>query len=240
MDDRVIQIDRDTWRREDHGAATDDILTRYGFCKSFRTARSLGGNSRLARRRRLGERSAMRLFVALQPSPAFREALAGLQERLRAAGVEGRYLAPANLHLTLAFIGEWPGDVTACLPAVEAPFPITLSRIGVFPRAKVLWAGVQPSAALDGLAARVRQRLRAAGIPFDPQEFNPHITLIRKPLLPDEALLSDIRPQPAVMTVDEVCLYRSERRESGMAYTVIGRKKGTAYESGGLPAVPGK
>ena len=165
----------------------------------------------------------MRIFVALQPSAAFRTALSELQERLRAAGVEGRYLDPPNLHLTLAFIGEWAEDATACLPSVADPFPITLSHIGLFRRAKVLWAGVEPSEALNALAARVRWRLRDAGIPFDPQDFNPHITLIRKPVLPDEGLLQKIKPPPISMTVGAVCLYRSERRENGMAYTVIGK-----------------
>ena len=167
----------------------------------------------------------MRLFVALEPSAGFREALAELQDRLRGACVEGRYLAPENLHLTLAFIGEWPDDVTPVLPFPETPFPLALSHIGIFERAKVLWAGTEDSKELSELAARVRQALQSAGIPFDPQAFNPHITLIRKPVLPHTELLSAIKPLPAVMTVREVCLYRSERGPEGMVYTVIGRRK---------------
>ena len=169
----------------------------------------------------------MRLFVALQPSPGLQKALAELQQRLRAAGVTGRYLDPANLHLTLAFIGEWPADVTALLPPVQAPFSIALSHVGIFPRAKVLWAGVRPSEALSGLAAQVRQHLQAAKIPYDPQDFNPHITLIRKPLLPRDDLLPEIQVPPAAMRVRDVCLYRSEHRENGMAYTVIGKTERT-------------
>lgn len=165
----------------------------------------------------------MRLFAALQPSAAMLEALTDLQERLRAAGVEGRYLDAGNLHLTLAFIGEWPLDVTAVLPIVEKPFPVVLSHIGVFPKARVLWAGVAQSAPLYALAAQVRRNLQSAGIPFDPQDFNPHITLIRKPVLPDEGLLQSVTLRLAAMTVRNVCLYRSERKEDGMAYTVIGR-----------------
>jgi len=166
----------------------------------------------------------VRLFVALRPTEEFKEALSALQGQLRRAGVEGKYLDKASLHLTLAFIGEWPENVTACLPPVMAPFSIMLSHIGVFQRAKVLWAGVEDSEGLNRLARAVRQRLRDNGIPFDPQAFNPHITLIRKPVLPDEAVLSSIKPPPVSMQVGEVCLYLSERRESGMAYTVIGRK----------------
>ena len=170
----------------------------------------------------------MRIFVALQPTPAFRDALATVQERLKAAGVTGRYLTPANLHLTLAFIGMWPEDVTELLPAVE-PFPLTLSHLGVFPKAKVLWAGVEPSEALDRAARRVRQALSAAGIPFDRQDFNPHVTLVRKPIVPEQVMLSAIEIPQAAMMVQDICLYRSDHRENGMEYTVIGHgKKGGA------------
>lgn len=178
----------------------------------------------------------MRLFVALEPAPGFRDALSRVQDRLRRAGVTGRYLDPANLHLTLAFIGEQPDPerVTALLPAVRRPFPITLGRLGVFPEAKVLWAGLRPSADLEELAGHVRQLLTDAGIPFDPRPFNPHITLIRKPVIPEGVRLTEIGMPRAAMTVSDVCLYLSERRDSGMAYTVIGRSRGDG------PASPGK
>ena len=164
----------------------------------------------------------MRLFVGLRPAETFRAALKGAQDRLRAAGVEGRYLDPANLHLTLAFIGEWPEDVTPVLPAVTEPFEIELAGPGIFPEAKVLWAGVKPSTALDRLAGEARDRLAANRIPFDPKPFNPHITLVRKPLLPAGLVLPETVFPAAAMTVKEVCLYRSERGENGMKYTVIG------------------
>ena len=165
----------------------------------------------------------MRLFVALEPSPDFREALAAVQSRLQAIGVTGRYLDPSNLHLTLAFIGMWSEDISMYLPSVQSSFPITLSHLGVFPEAKILWAGVAPSEALNGLAENVRRRLSDAGVPFDRKEFNPHITLARKPVIPEGVHLSGIEVPPASMTVRDVCLYRSDHTERGMAYTVIGR-----------------
>lgn len=165
----------------------------------------------------------MRLFVGVEPTPDFRAALAEVQTRLLAAGAEGRYLPPSNLHMTLAFIGEWPEDVTDVLPAVPKPFSVTLSGLGVFTGAKVLWAGVRPSPELNGLAAEVRKRLDAAEIPYDRQSFNPHITLIRKPVLPGGEILTAVQAPPVSMTVREVCLYRSVREADGMKYTVIGR-----------------
>ena len=168
----------------------------------------------------------MRLFVGLEPAPELRAALSGLQTQLRSAKVSGRFPAPSNLHLTLAFIGEWPEDVTEVLPGIREPFPVTLSHLGIFPRAKVLWAGVRPSPELDALAAEVRERLDASGIPYDRQRFHPHITLVRKPAPAGGEVLSAIEVPPASMTVREVCLYRSEHLADGMKYTVIGRSKG--------------
>ena len=170
-----------------------------------------------------GEKGMMRLFVALQPEPAFRDALAVMQDHLRAAGVAGRYLEPANLHLTLAFIGMWPEEITRLLPSVQKPFLITLSHPGIFREAGVLWAGVEPSEALDDLALQVRNVLSEAGIPFDGKPFCPHITLVRKPVVPENVFLSGITVPRATMAVRDVCLYRSDRGENGMIYTVIGR-----------------
>ena len=164
-----------------------------------------------------------RLFVALEPSPAFRYALSLLQDHLRAEGVTGRWLHPSNLHMTLAFIGAWTEDVTECLPAISAPFRISLGGVGIFPGAKVLWAGVEPSRELDALAEEVRKKLDLAGIPYDKQPFYPHITLARKPYIPDNISISTFEVPPADMTVRDVCLYKSEHLENGMAYTVIGR-----------------
>ena len=168
----------------------------------------------------------MRLFVAVEPSPDFREALADMRERLRDAGVAGKYREDEGLHLTLAFIGEWPdaAGVTEVLPAVKEPFVLALSHPGIFPGANVLWAGVEPSEELDQLAERVRKNLADAGIPFDRKEFRAHITLARKPVVPEGMVLSEIAVPHASMIVRDICLYRSDRGENGMEYTVIGRK----------------
>ncbi len=176
----------------------------------------------------------MRLFVGLRPSDTFRTALSAVQCRLREAGVAAAYLDPSNLHLTLAFIGQWPDNIAGILPAVERPFCLKLSHPGLFPEARVIWAGVEPSAELNRLAEQVRSTLREAEIPFDPKPFVPHITLGRKPAVPEGLRLSEIKIPPAVMTVTEVFLYRSDRGENGMVYSVIGSGAGKteAFYSG--------
>ena len=110
----------------------------------------------------------MRLFVAVQPAENFLNSLCLLQERLRRAGVGGHYIDEPNLHMTLAFIGEWPENISEILPAVKKPFPIVLSQLAVFLGSDVLCALTEPSEALDNTARAVRHALADAGIPFDP------------------------------------------------------------------------
>ena len=165
----------------------------------------------------------MRLFVGLKPSDECRKALSDVQENLRAAGVTARFYEPSNLHMTLAFIGEWPENISAILPRVEQPFSVILSKTGVFPKARVLWAGAEHSQALDRLAQRVRENLAEQGIPFDPKPFVPHVTLGRKPFIPEGMDLAGIEIPSVAMLVTDVYLYRSEKGEKGMVYTVIGK-----------------
>ena len=86
----------------------------------------------------------------------------------------------------------------------------------------MIWAGVKASNDLNQLVDRVRVNLLEAGIPFDPKPFVPHITLGRKPVVPSGFELSGIQVPSATMTVSDVCLYRSDREETGMVYSVIG------------------
>lgn len=164
----------------------------------------------------------MRLFVGIAPSEPMRAALSGLQERLLDAGIGGRFLEASNLRLTLAFIGEGTQDITNLLPHVRQPFQISLSHIGLFQQAKVLWAGVRPSKALEDAAYLVRKALEDNGIPFDCKPFHPHITLVRKPLIPEGFSPDRIEIPQADMTVRKISLYKSERGENGMVYSVIG------------------
>ena len=164
----------------------------------------------------------MRLFIALKPSQEFRNALSDLQAHLLKAGVSARYLDPVNFHLTLAFIGEWPENVSWVLPEVQQPFSLILSDLGFFPEAKVIWAGVKASDELKQLAQQVRDNLKEADIPFDQKPFVPHIILGRKPIFPADFIFSKIVIPPATMTVKKVFLYKSERGENGMLYSVIG------------------
>ena len=80
----------------------------------------------------------MRLFVGLQLFEEFRVALHGVQCRLSSAGITAKHPNPSNFHMTLALIGERHENAARVLPAVDQPFLLRLSHIGLFPEAAII------------------------------------------------------------------------------------------------------
>ena len=69
----------------------------------------------------------------------------------------------------------------------------------------------------------VRAALAAAGVPFDNKKFRPHITLVRRADWPYQVLVEELAEVHRVrMTVDRVCLMKSERINGKLTYTVLG------------------
>lgn len=165
----------------------------------------------------------MRLFVAIELNREMKRQLLNIQEQLRRLGVRGNYTPPENLHLTLAFIGDYP-ESDSVLEVLESlcfePFELHLRGLGSF--GELWWAGLEESEELSSLVRQLRQKLAQAGIPFDKKKFLPHITLVRKPEFkqaPDFGALS--LPQTA-MRAERVSLMLSTRGKHGMIYTRLG------------------
>ena len=162
----------------------------------------------------------MRLFIAIKLNSELRNALTDVQQRLIRRGIRGNYTNTDNLHITLAFIGEYdePDYVTEVISEVPfSPFPISLSTLGHF--RNLWWVGLDDNDELDSYVKRLRKALSEAGIPFDKKKFSPHITLIRKAI----GTLPAVSVAKTVMSVDHISLMRSERGPKGMIYTEIGR-----------------
>lgn len=166
----------------------------------------------------------MRLFIAINLNNEMKDALMDIQDTVRSCGVYGRETGPENMHITLAFIGEYsdPEYVKEVMERVEIrPFEISLDGIGAF--GDLWWAGLEGSAPLMAVAKRLRRALAEADIPFDRKKFRPHITLIRRA----DGRLEDVPAEDleesygASMTVDHISLMRSDRGKHGMVYTVF-------------------
>jgi 2'-5' RNA ligase len=100
-----------------------------------------------------------RLFVALLPDDACRQALIATQRQAAPGLARARFTAPENLHLTLAFLGGCDAAAEhtarravaaaarrmACTPGGAAPLALRLGPVGAFARRRggsVLWRGV--------------------------------------------------------------------------------------------------
>ena len=80
----------------------------------------------------------MRLFIAILLDKNVRDGLRGMQNELRRRGVEGNYTRAENLHLTLAFIGEYPNpDAVLDAMALARFEPFALRLGGEIGRAHV-------------------------------------------------------------------------------------------------------
>ena len=133
-----------------------------------------------------------KLFFALWPAPDTRAALARLQPL-----APGRPIAPAKLHLTLAFLGHQPPAALTPLLAIlqglalpETPLRLSIDCLGYFQRPRIAWAGMsQVPPALPALQAELMTRLAAAGFsPATHGQFRPHVTLAREaPHAPPDA-----------------------------------------------------
>ena len=165
----------------------------------------------------------MRLFLAISIEGAMQDSLLNLQHHWRDIGVRGHFVPAENMHLTLAFIGEY-GNPDVVMDAVSAvafkPFNIHLDGAGTFYDA--LWIGIAPNDSLSACVRKLRRALAEQGIPYDRKKFSPHITLTRKADFPGsmDSLLKQLPTD--TMDVTEIALMRSDRGKNGMIYTKIG------------------
>lgn len=179
-----------------------------------------------------------RLFVGIRVSVQTANALAAtaesLQRRAKDAGIDVKWVAPVNYHVTLKFLG-WTRedaigavrDALATALVGVAPLKFRTARLGAFPsldKASVLWAGVD-GGVLDDVAARVDTALAGIGYPREARAFHAHVTLgrlretrpVRDLVLPlSEQMFSDTR-------VDGVTLFESETKSSGSVYRELHR-----------------
>ncbi len=182
----------------------------------------------------------MRLFFALTLPQEVIACLAKIQRDMRQAIPDIHSLsvpAPANMHLTLEFLGEIPPDRLPDLSAAAqqavarcTPFDAQLQGAGAFPsleRAAVLWCGVGSGReAIIDLQASLRRALQARRVKTERRRYQPHVTLarVRKPVSAEiiGRTLAHCVPSP-VWQVKEIELIESQLLPSGARYTRLER-----------------
>jgi len=179
----------------------------------------------------------MRVFLAVPCGEDFRARLSTALDPLRdAAGV--RWSPPAQYHLTLAFLGEWPENRarelqealdSGCRPPA---FSLDEPRWGAFPSLaapRVLFVHWEDDAPLRNLAETVRRQVQSCwpDSTMDRKPFHGHLTVgrVRHRLAPQAG--SWVRgfalPGLPSVAVEEFRLIRSVRKPQGAEHTVIDR-----------------
>lgn len=140
----------------------------------------------------------------------------------------GRPVAAANLHVTLAFLGN---VVATRIPELQRiareqsaaftePTPATLSfaRLAHWQEAQVLCAlATEERPTARALAVALQEATSTAGFSPDRKPFQAHVTLARKVIRPGTSL----RLRPVVWRFESFALIDSRTQPSGAVYSVI-------------------
>lgn len=160
----------------------------------------------------------MRLFVAIKLSDEMKKSITASMHDLKKKGVKGSYVPMANLHVTLAFIGETdnPGAVKDALKNISfKPFKLSFSEMGSF--GDLLFVGIKGNQGLSSLAKSVREALDQAGIDYDRKKFKGHITIIRR----STGNWRQTPPPKGDMMVKEISLMKTTFKDGKPVYTEL-------------------
>jgi RNA 2',3'-cyclic 3'-phosphodiesterase len=131
-----------------------------------------------------------RTFIALELDESLQRFLDNVIRQLSQQLPRVRWVDPAGIHLTLAFLGELSDErLAAAMLAAEGasrdipPFEFRLKQPGIFgsPRQpRVIWMGIEEhSGNLSRLHVVLNRELEKRAFEIDRRPFSPHLTLAR-------------------------------------------------------------
>ena len=180
----------------------------------------------------------IRTFVAIEMPAVVRDSIATLQQDLRGFPVRVSWVRPANIHLTLKFLGDirenQVGAISEALARVgekTAPFSLSVGTLGFFPnrrRPRVLWVGISnPDGELRQLAESVENALLPLGFKKEKRGFNPHLTFgrVRDPRNIEQVMekLETTEFEEQAIFVKEMVFMKSTLHPRGSIYEPLKR-----------------
>lgn len=169
--------------------------------------------------------SSKRLFFALWPDHRQRDRLRDFISPV-AKEVEGRAVDRRNWHVTLTYIGDFPGHLVPSLQNAAAdivvmPFRLRFDRLEFWPRPKIA-SVVTPNipAEMQALVEQLNAIARRAGVQVDERVYRPHITVVRN-ARPFETLRL---AQSAVIEWDRFELVETVSEPAGVSYQPVDQR----------------
>ncbi|MFZ5633582.1 MAG: RNA 2',3'-cyclic phosphodiesterase [Bacillota bacterium] len=132
----------------------------------------------------------LRLFWAVNLPAELKIKLVHVQERLKTAGADAKWVEHENLHVTVKFLGETDVDLVAKIVETASDslkncqsFRVDVDGLGFFPGSaspRVVWAGLKGEVSrLKEIARVVEDAMAVHGFPREGRKFSPHLTLAR-------------------------------------------------------------
>ena len=181
-----------------------------------------------------GSKETIRAFICIEIPPVIKSHIDQLQRELKQPDAHVSWVKPANIHLTIKFLGDVAAaKIESVRFAVERAaesvnaFEIEVGSAGCFPNARnprVLWVGIsQVPEALSRLHTRIENELAREGFPREPKRFAPHLTIGRarnpnQARATAEALVAR-GFDPLAFQASEIIVMRSDLHPSGSIYT---------------------
>lgn len=188
-----------------------------------------------------GQREAerVRAFIAVRMNEQVEASVADMIDELKQPRDGVRWVARANLHITLKFLGpavdlhrlEQLSAGLHQLAAKTAPFEVAAVGVGAFPnlgRPRAIWVGLDgvESGALAALAARLETVAADYGFERDKRRWSGHLTIGR---VGDRGIAGKTRQalhaardrEFGVSRIESITLYRSHLGPDGSSYEAL-------------------
>jgi RNA 2',3'-cyclic 3'-phosphodiesterase len=173
----------------------------------------------------------MRLFVGIPLSPTVIDELTKLTARLHTKDDSLRWAPPESWHVTLQFLGSTDQQqynrLIPRLREIHLPHvPIRLESTGIFDRAGIFFADVNPAPALLVLQQSIIAATAPCGFVPESRPYHPHITLARAKDKDAPSALHHLKsridrePKFTTFMADEFVLYESFTAPTGARYEI--------------------
>ena len=180
----------------------------------------------------------IRAFVAVPMTDEIKRAVAEIEDELREARADVKWVVPGNVHITLKFLGNVLIDTVDSLVRIlaetlqgEPSFDVILAGTGTFPEGRraprVVWIGMEEGKdRLAEIAGKIEEACSRLGFEKEARPFRPHLTIgrVRRGAGNLDRLgerVEQVEFKPLKLRVDRVNLVRSKLSPRGPAYTVL-------------------
>ncbi len=176
----------------------------------------------------------IKAFIAVEIPKKIKSEILKIQNCLKKAGLEAKWIRSENVHLTVTFLGSINDRQTTQIKKIltpmnrfiEKPIQLLFGKISAFSNvlnARIIFVDLSGEIEkLSALAVKIRNELKNKKIWFDEKPFVAHITLgrFKKPQNLSQ-LVQKFAVKKIPFAVKEISLYQSQLSPAGSIYSKL-------------------